>query len=602
MKLILLLVLLLLTPVFAETTVYVPAVQQSGATSTGVLATLTVDIKPGTGHVFVDTEPLTEIDTQSSARIAKEVLEDLTNIDMDNYDLFFTMRSDAPIIGGPSAGGAMTAAAIADFFNLSIDKGVVMTGTINPDGSIGAIGGVFEKAEAVSKYGRMFLVPEGQGLIQIQKTERTEIPGMVKIVSRPVTINIIEYAKEKWDLDVEEISDIKEAVKYMTGFEIKERESGAISLDVKEIMKNMSASLINYAKDRLEQAELVIQNVREDYRSQLQEIVEQQKERFSQVEKEFSAGSYYSASSRAFVVSIYSSYVVNFAEFLEKGKNNLEDKIINSRTKIDVEEKLINNTPIDSIVDIEIIAAAKERLADAETNVGNAFQALYSRKYSDAVYYVSYLKERIKTAENWMGLTNSFSGDELNFSFEQIKELAQRRIEDAAVAVIYASTVGVNIAEAEQLLEKARADLNDGIYSSALFNAVMAKAQAEMEMEIRGVDKDEKIKTYRKKALDSIEKSQSAGAIPILAISYLEYGESFIGKDTDNALLYLKYAKGFADVSANLKEVVEGKSFEKEIGVDIIPVEKNADDYLIIGLVFLIGLIAGAVFPRAFKV
>ena len=66
---------------------------------------------------------------------------------------------------GPSAGAALTIATIAALKHDSIRSDVVITGTINADGTIGQIGGVLEKAQAAKDIGaKLFLVPVGQGV------------------------------------------------------------------------------------------------------------------------------------------------------------------------------------------------------------------------------------------------------------------------------------------------------------------------------------------------------------------------------------------------------------------------------------------------------
>jgi len=68
-------------------------------------------------------------------------------------------------IGGPSAGLAFTLGIIDDLTNgdLTGGKTIAVTGTINPDGTVGDVGGVAQKAVAVRKAGAVaFLVPEGE--------------------------------------------------------------------------------------------------------------------------------------------------------------------------------------------------------------------------------------------------------------------------------------------------------------------------------------------------------------------------------------------------------------------------------------------------------
>ena len=65
-------------------------------------------------------------------------------------------------IGGPSAGLSFTLGIINDFSSTDITGGkkIAITGTINPDGSVGDVGGVAQKAVAVTRAGAVaFLVP-----------------------------------------------------------------------------------------------------------------------------------------------------------------------------------------------------------------------------------------------------------------------------------------------------------------------------------------------------------------------------------------------------------------------------------------------------------
>jgi len=133
----------ILAPSYMDVTkrveVVAPAVKMTEAGLEGVISYITVEVGPGSGHVFVDTMPLTNLDTQASARLAAEVAEEVTGFDMEKHDVFITVRSEAPVIGGPSAGGVIAVALIAALLDLKVDPKVMMTGTINPDGSIGPL-------------------------------------------------------------------------------------------------------------------------------------------------------------------------------------------------------------------------------------------------------------------------------------------------------------------------------------------------------------------------------------------------------------------------------------------------------------------------------
>jgi PDZ domain-containing protein len=79
------------------------------------------------------------------------------------YQLPFTVNVDTTGIGGPSAGLAM-ALAITDALtpgNLTGGERVAVTGTIDPEGNVGEIGGIEQKAVAARAAGvNLFLVPQ----------------------------------------------------------------------------------------------------------------------------------------------------------------------------------------------------------------------------------------------------------------------------------------------------------------------------------------------------------------------------------------------------------------------------------------------------------
>ena len=67
---------------YRNVTVYAPAVAQTDNGYIGVTSTITVTIQSnGSGRVFVDTLPLTQIDMQGSARLAVKVASALVKND-----------------------------------------------------------------------------------------------------------------------------------------------------------------------------------------------------------------------------------------------------------------------------------------------------------------------------------------------------------------------------------------------------------------------------------------------------------------------------------------------------------------------------------------
>ncbi len=596
-----------------QVTLYIPAVEKMEEGYRGVLATLTVMIRPGHGRVFVDTLPLTEIDTQAGARVAKEAVEDLLKVNLNNYDLFYIIRSDSPIVGGPSAGGAMAVGTLAAVLNLSIDKSVVMTGTINPDGSIGPVGGLLEKAQAVAEHnGTIFLIPEGQSVVRIQKTEKTEFPFGVEIISKPVTINLKEYAKKKWNLTVEEVSNIKEAMEYMTGYTVKiKREKVNTTTELKNVMKTIAEKMMDETKRKYNETSEVLRTstIPYEYETELENMLKKEKSDIDKIDKFYQSENYYSAASICFSSLVQLSrieYVIKFLEssdreaFLENKLSNIQDQINDVYDDIREEER-----EIDNINDIEVIAIASERLSDAKNSLKNAWKEYYNGKYLDSIYYLSYAEERAKTSETWLSLTKTFSGEKINVSIDKFREIATMRIGEALSLITYAQLLNADTSKAEERISMARADFDSGNYLSSLFNAITAIGDVDVTLKINGLSEGEikqRLDYVDARASEEIADAQSYGCVPILAFSYYEYARSLKDTDAISSMLYFTYAKYFAKTSKNLAEVFKGKKFGLEKNkIEIVPshryVKKHVD-ISVVFIVFLVGFVVGFIVRR----
>jgi PDZ domain-containing protein len=95
------------------------------------------------------------------------------------YDLPFPIGINPGDIGGPSAGLAWTLGIINRLSggHLTGGRTVAATGTIDPDGGVGAVGGVAQKTVAVERAGAsVFFVPAGDGNLAAARAQAT--PGL----------------------------------------------------------------------------------------------------------------------------------------------------------------------------------------------------------------------------------------------------------------------------------------------------------------------------------------------------------------------------------------------------------------------------------------
>ncbi len=171
----------------AKSDYYVLAVDQN---NNGHVIPLEVIITQGTGNLYIDVADVVVDETlQSSAQTAVQVARDVTRTNMTDKDIFINIKSGEPgqtvILAGGSGGAATTLAAMAAMQGKTLRKDVLITGTINPDHTIGQIGAAGAKGLAAKANGAViFLVPVGQssdvGDIGIQVIEVATIEDAAK--------------------------------------------------------------------------------------------------------------------------------------------------------------------------------------------------------------------------------------------------------------------------------------------------------------------------------------------------------------------------------------------------------------------------------------
>ncbi len=192
---------------------YLPAVDSEGQ---GVNTLLTVEASPGTGRTLTDIDNLLFwADTQHSMRVARRVAENITGKKVEDYDIVYTIEANASLIGGPSAGAALTIATIAALQNKKLRDNVMITGGINHDGSISPVSAILEKAKAAKGAGAgIFLVPLLQSRDVIyEESEHCEVFGYSEICTtetRPKKIDVQQEA----GITVREVETIQDTMEY----------------------------------------------------------------------------------------------------------------------------------------------------------------------------------------------------------------------------------------------------------------------------------------------------------------------------------------------------------------------------------------------------
>jgi len=203
----------------------------------GGIADLYLEIKPGSGRVFLETFPLTKIDTQVSTRFAREIACDFADVDCGKFDFFYTITANSPIVAGPSAGAAISVLTFSLIKNIDFDENIAITGTINSGGLIGPVGGLKAKIEAADKVGmKKVLMPMGESINE-------ENESFEKNESVNESFDLDEL-REKYVMEIKEVTTLDEAIFEFTGKRFREKKADlTISQDYKDTMKMLAIQL-----------------------------------------------------------------------------------------------------------------------------------------------------------------------------------------------------------------------------------------------------------------------------------------------------------------------------------------------------------------------
>ncbi|NIO22415.1 MAG: hypothetical protein GTN38_00115 [Candidatus Aenigmarchaeota archaeon] len=197
----------------SSSSIVVPAVDEEGE---GLTTVLSVQIVPGSGKILANIDRLLFwTDTQNSIRTSTKVASNITGINLSDYDVIYTIETEATAVEGPSAGAALTIATIAALKKEKLNPEVMITGAINHDGTIGPVGEILPKAKAAKEAGaKILLVPLLHSKEVTYKTKKyCEQIGISQICTTeniPTEVSI----SEEVGIEVAEVRTIEDAMDY----------------------------------------------------------------------------------------------------------------------------------------------------------------------------------------------------------------------------------------------------------------------------------------------------------------------------------------------------------------------------------------------------
>ena len=545
--------------------ILVPAVSQTEEGLVGVVSNLTVTIEyPGSGNVYVSTMPLTQIDMQASARTAAIVASTLLGYNPLSLDFYVSMESPAITIGGPSAGAAMTAAMIAALGGFQINHNVMLTGMINPDGTIGPVGGIKEKLEASAKVGaKVFLVPVGQTIVYEQKIEYKKIGPFVFQTVKKVPVDVVKYGK-KLGVKVVEVSNIVDVVKYVLGVNIQYMNLSAEEPILSDAVKQTLKKQISYFKNEFEKIRGTLSNIPGD----LVDIVNEAEKLMSEAEKLEERGLTYSAASKAF----QAVYTIDYAKLILNYRNNgdaaLEEAYREVNSTLETVKTALQKVKPEKLSDIGVLIASHYRLLLAQKFLRKAGELYSQGNVEDALFSIVYAKWRAVTAKLWinaLGLGEARSPPE-----EAIEKYSQTIVYEASSVVAYATSLLEDIGiSSDPILNSALEDLADsrdaiekGDMYGGLGLALSSIAEATTAIhKYFTVNVEKQREAIEKVARGYVAKARELGVEPILALGYYEFAKQ--QKNTLNEIYFYElssmHAKALIDIYVIGFATSEGK-------------------------------------------
>lgn len=470
-----------------------------GPAPSGGTADLYLEIRPGTGAIFIDSFPLTRLDTQGSTRYANQIACDFLQADCSRYDFFYTIRANSAIVGGPSAGAAMAVLTAAVLDGEKIDQDMAMTGTINSGGIIGPVAGIPQKVAGARAAGiGTVLVPS----LAVGENGTGDAAALEELSDEQVT--------------VVEVSTLEDALERFTGKQYRQ------DLPPLEVPQEYLARMKEVADEICSRTGVL--------RAQVPQYNDTNNftTRIAAVDPEH----HYSRASLCFSANIELATLALQNTSLRERRELHRDL----RTQARALELATDQRQIGTISDLEVYAIVKERVLEA--------QSVLEQANLSSPAGLAYAQERLVSAHSWSGFFG-IPGKEFQLDEEYLRRACLSKIAEADERVNYVRLYTPElVAESETTLAKATA-LSREEPILCIFTASQAKAQANLLASVLAVSEDNVHKLLDEKLRANalvLQKQQREGMFPILGYSYTDYARDLGGHSPYSALIFSEYS------------------------------------------------------------
>ena len=513
------------------------AVKEEGEVQKGSIADLYLEIKPGTGRVYIDTFPATRVDTQISTRFARDIACNTLNVDCNTYDFFYRITADSAIIGGPSAGAGTALLTVSLLENAPLDESIAVTGTINPGGLVGSVGGLQEKIEAGAQAGlKKILIPVGRRYLSNLDLNLSNGTNR--------SIDLVAIGKEK-GVDVKEVATLNDVFYEFTGRYL-ENPNGKFEID-----KEYTATMRNLAIDLCNRSTRLEGMYQRLAKESLNRTDPSALESYQKGKKAFDDGIYYSSASFCFGSNI--RYTFALLQKQNFSSSEIHEKIKQLIDGIKEFDKRLEDKEQKTLTDLEAYMIVKERLIEADKYVKEALDT----EGDEQLFKMAYASERLYSAVAWFKFFDH-RGKEFRLEPEFLQASCKQKLSEAEERYQYAmSTYEGDIGSTGLEIDRGYNDMNKGNFALCLFKASKAKAEADAILSSVGIDREQAviILEQRKKVIENLFSKEARKEIfPILGYSYYEYANALKEEDIGSALLYSEYALELGNLDIYFEE------------------------------------------------
>lgn len=164
----------------------------------GLLTLISLNVTPGNGSVGFGGSTNVNATTLDSARAAVQYASTYLSVNSMRYNFTFDIVNATGDVSGPSGGLAFTLLAISGLERKPVAQDFSVTGTIQPDGSVGLIGGIYDKIDAAKKGGMSYMI--------VPAAPASSMEALLYYISQ-----------QSFGITVAEVSNVSQAIPYAFG-------------------------------------------------------------------------------------------------------------------------------------------------------------------------------------------------------------------------------------------------------------------------------------------------------------------------------------------------------------------------------------------------